>query len=139
MEETEPKNLYTIEEFRFRLEHTIENIKGVLNEWIIDNEYEFEVLRSNSFKGGFTPRQFANITGSLCNEIINLTSMDYCDWAECVASQLYRLIDEEIDRLGTENILENYTDNEIYELIMNIVRENLSSNEDSLIYCLIKM
>ena len=29
-------------------------------------------------------------------------------------------------------------DDEIYELIINIVRDNLNSNQDSLIYCLIK-
>ena len=138
MEYTEPNSLYTIDEFKLRVAHTIENIKGIFNYWIIEDKYEMDILRAKSFGKGFTPRQFANITGSLCNEIINLTNMDYCDWAECVAGQLYRLIDEEIERLGTENLLENYTDNQIYELIMNIVRENLGSNEDSLIYCLIK-
>jgi hypothetical protein len=58
MEDTEPKNLYIIDEFRLRLEHTIENIKGVLNEWVIDNEYEFDILRHDEYGAGFTPRQY---------------------------------------------------------------------------------
>ena len=139
MENTEPNGLYTIDEFKFRIDHTIENIKETFNHWIIENTYEMDVLRAKSFGNGFTPRQFANIIGSLCEEMIKLTSRDYCDWAQDIGGQLYTLINEEIERLGTEDLLANYSNNNIYELIMNIVRENLSSNEDSLIYCLIKM
>jgi len=138
MKDTEPKNLYTIDEFKLRVAHTIENIKGIFNRWVIDDKYEMDILRAKSFGTGFTPRQFANITGSLCIEIIKLTSMDYCDWCQDVSGELYRLINEEIERLGSENLLDNYTDDEIYELIINIVRDNLNSNQDSLIYCLIK-
>jgi hypothetical protein len=139
MEYTEPNGLYTINEFKLRVAHTIENIKGIFTHWVIENKYEMDILRAKSFGKGFTPRQFANITGSLCNEIIKLTSIEYCDWVQFVAGELYRLINEEIERLGTENILENYTDNQIYELIMNIVRENLHEGEGSMIYCLIKV
>lgn len=139
MEYTEPKKLYTIDEFILRLEHAMENIKEIFNCWIIEDEYEMNVLRAKAFGKGFTPRQFANITTSLCSEIIKLTSMDYCDWCENVSGELYRLINEEIERLGTEDLLDNYTDDEIYELIMNIVRENLHEGEGSLIYCLIKV
>ena len=138
MEYTEPKNLYTIDEFKFRVDHTIENIKGIFNYWVIEDTYEMDILRAKSFGTGFTPRQFANITTSLREEIIRLISMNYSDWGQSIAGQLYTLIDDEITRLGNENLLDNYSNNEIYELIMNIVRENLSSNEDSLIYCLIK-
>ena len=138
MEYIEPKNLYTLDEFKLRLDHTIENIKGIFNHWVIDDKYEMDILRAKSFGTGFTPRQFANIIGSLCEEMLKLTNRDYCDWAQDTGGQLYTLINEEIERLGSENLLDNYTDNEIYELIMNIVRDNLHEEEGSLIYCLIK-
>ena len=138
MDNIEPTGLYTLDEFKLRVNHTIENIKGIFNHWVIDDKYEMDILRAKSFGTGFTPRQFTNIIGSLCEEMIKLTNRDYCDWAQDTGGQLYTLINEEIERLGSENLLDNYTDDEIYELIMNIVRDNLSSNEDSLIYCLIK-
>jgi hypothetical protein len=139
MEDTEPKNLYTIDEFRFRLEHTIENIKGVLNEWIIDNEYEFEVLRSNSFKGGFTPRQFANMIDELYEIFYNLTNKEYSDWSQEIGGNIYEIMDKEIDKLREEDELAYFSAVELVEHLMNIVRENLHEGEGSMIYCLIKV
>jgi hypothetical protein len=139
MEDTEPKNLYTIEEFRVRLEHTIENIKGVLNEWIIDNEYEFEVLRSNSFKGGFTPRQFANMIDELYEIFHNLTNKEYSDWSQEIGGNIYNIMDKEIDKLREEDELAYFSAVELVEHLMNIVRENLHEGEGSMIYCLIKV
>ena len=39
MEDTEPNGLYTLDEFKLRVAHTIENIKGIFNHWVIDNKY----------------------------------------------------------------------------------------------------
>ena len=139
MEDTEPKKLYTIEEFRFRLEHTIENIKGVLNEWIIDNEYEFEVLRSNSFKGGFTPRQFANMIDELYEIFHNLTNKEYSGWSQEIGGNIHEIMDKEIDKLREEDELAYFSAVELVEHLMNTVRENLHEGEGSMIYCLIKV
>jgi len=139
MKNTKPIGLYTIDEFKFRIDHTIENIKEIFNKWVIEDTYEMNILRAKSVCNGFTARQFTNIIGSLCKEIIKLTGRDYRVWGENIACKLYRIINEEIKILGDENLLQNYSNNDIYELIMNIVRENLSSNKDSLIYYLIKI
>ena len=139
MEDTEPKNLYTIDEFRLRLEHTIENIKGVLNEWVIDNEYEFTVLRSDSFKGGFTPRQFANMIGELYEIFHNLTNKEYSNWSEEIGGNIYEIMDKEIDKLREEDELAYFSAVELVEHLMIKVRENLHEGDGSMIYCLIKV
>ena len=139
MEDTEPKNLYTIDEFRLRLEHTMENIKGSLNHWIIDNEYEFNVLRSDSFKGGFTPRQFANIIDELYEIFHNFTNKEYSDWSQEIGGNIYEIMDKEIDKLREEDELAYFSAVELVEHLMNIVRENLHEGEGSMIYCLIKV
>jgi hypothetical protein len=139
MEYTEPKNLYTIDEFRLRLEHTIENIKGVLNEWVIENEYEFTVLRSDSFKGGFTPRQFANMIGELYEIFHNLTNKEYSDWSQEIGGNIYEIMDKEIDKLREEDELAYFSAVELVEHLMNIVKENLHEGEGSMIHCLIKV
>ena len=139
MEHTEPKNLYTIDEFRLRLEHTIENIKGVLNEWIIDNEDEFEVLRSNAFKGGFTPRQFANMPWDLYEIFHNLANRENLEWSEEIGGNIYEIMDKEIDKLREEDELAYFSAVELVEHLMIKVRENLHEGDGSMIYCLIKV
>jgi len=139
MEDTEPKNLYTIDEFRLRLEHTVENIKGVLNEWVIDNEYEFDILKSDMFGGGFTPRQLANIQGEFYEIFYNLINRQNSNWSSKTGGSLFGKLYNEIDKLREEDELAYFSAVELVEHLMNLVRENLHEGEGSMIYCLIKV
>jgi hypothetical protein len=139
MEYTEPKNLFKIDEFRLRLEHTIENIKSVLNEWIIENDYEFDILRHDEFGKGFTPRQYEKMITNFYEEFYKLVNKEYIYWSSKNGGDLYEILDNEIYKLRKANKLVNFSAFELVEHLMIKVRENLHEGEGSLIYCLIKV
>jgi hypothetical protein len=139
MEDSEPTNLYTIDEFRLRLEHMIENIKGILNKWLIEDEYEFDILRHDEFGVGFTPRQYEKMIIDFYEEFYKLVNKEYIYWSSKNGGNLYDILDREIDKLRKENILVNFSAVELVEHLMKKVRENLHEGEESMIYCLIKV
>ena len=139
MEDTEPKNLYTIDEFRLRLEHMLKNIKGILNKWLIEDEYEFDILRHDEFGKGFTPRQYEKMITNFYEEFYKLVNKEYIYWSSKNGGDLYEILDNEIDKLRKANKLVNLSAVELVEHLMIKVRENLHEGEGTLIYCLIKV
>jgi len=139
MEETEPKNLYTIEDFRIKLEHLIENIKGILNKWLIEDEYEFDILRHDEYGAGFTPRQYEKMITNFYEEFYKLVNKEYIYWSSKNGGDLYEILDKEIDKLRKENKLIDFCAVELVEHLMKKVKENLHEGEGSVIYCLIKV
>ena len=137
MEETEPKNIYTIENFRIKLEHMIENIKCILNKWLIEDEYEFNILRHDEFGGGFTPRQYEKMITDFYEEFYKLVNKEYIYWSSRNGGDLFEILDKEIDKLRKENKLVNFSSVELVEHLIKKVRENLHEGKDSIIYCLI--
>jgi hypothetical protein len=139
MEEIEPRNLYTIDEFKLKLEHMIENIKGILNKWLIEDEYEFDILRHDEYGEGFTPRQYEKMITNFYEEFYKLVNKEYIYWSSRNGGDLYEILDKEINKLRKANILVNFSAVELVEHLMKKVRENLHEGETSMIYCLIKV
>jgi hypothetical protein len=139
MEDTEPKNLYTIDEFRIKLENITQNIKGILNKWLIEDEYEFNILIHDTFGGGFTPRQFEKMIIDFYEEFYKLVNKEYINWSSKTGGDLYEILDREIDKLRKENELISFSAIKLVEHLINIVQKNLHEGEESMIYCLIKV
>ena len=63
--------------------------------------------------------------------------MHYIEWSEDVSIKLYNKLEIELTRLRNENLLYNFSNVQLVDFLMDIVKENINDSNDSLIYCLI--
>lgn len=131
-----PINLYSLEEFNFKFNHLYQNIRQILVEYLIYDEYEYNLLISHSMGYGLTSRQMVKISNKLYYDVHKIViDNKYSVWSSKLTDKIHKNINDEIKILQMNNEILNLDKIELINHLMNHLNNNL---KDELNILLIK-